>query len=218
MESQGAATPVAAPLAEDDKRRSESVEASEKPPARAKAKAQRTAGIYLQSVVCTRVPLAITELGKNVASIIRQKLISSVEGRCMEQGYVKPNSVQLLTYSTGLVHGADIYYDVSYQCLICRPTEGMLIRGCLVKNVTKAGIRALLSEEQSPVIVYVSRDHLTGDTTLSNIEPGDVITVRVIGQRYELGDKAVSVVGQLADLPTKPTVRLGPPPPHSQRV
>lgn len=185
--------------------------ATAKPSARPKQKGPRTAGIYLQSVVCTRIPLNITEVGKNVASVLLQKLSRRAEGVCTEQGYVKPHSIQMLTYSTGLVSGVNVLYDVSYQCLICRPTEGMLIRGCVVKNVTKAGVRALLSEDPSPVVVYVSRDHLMGDETLSNVEPGDIITVRVIGQRYELGDKAVSVVARLADPPVKPAVRLGLP-------
>ena len=116
---------------------------------------------------------------------------------------------RLLTYSTGLVSGASVLYDISYQCLVCRPVEGMLIRGCIVKNVTKAGIRAITKETPSPVVVYVSRDHLGSDESFGDVAPGDVVTVRVIGLRYELRDSAVSVVARLAEAPTKPTVRLG---------
>ena len=174
-----------------------------------RARPQRSTGLYTQSVVCMRITLAVSEIGKNLASILHQRLKSSVEGMCIAQGYVKPGSVLVLTYSSGVASGATVTFDVSYQCLICRPVEGMLIRGCVVKNITKAGIRAITQEHPSPVVVYISRDHMRDSDTFDAVSEGDLITARVVGQRYELKDQSISVVAQLADQPTKPTVRLG---------
>ena len=81
-----------------------------------------------------RLALAVSEIGKNLATILHQRLQYSVEGMCIAQGYVKPGSVLVLTYSSGVASGATVTFDVSYQCLICRPVEGMLIRGCVVKT------------------------------------------------------------------------------------
>ena len=170
---------------------------------------QRSAGLYIQSVIGTRVALDVSEIGKNLASILHQRLRTSVEGMCIAQGYVKPGSVLVLTYSSGVASGAIVTFDVSYQCLICRPVEGMLIRGCVVKNITKAGIRAVTKEQPSPVVVYISRDHMRDTDAFDTVNEGDLITARVVGQRYELRDVFVSVVAVLADQPTKPTVRLG---------
>ena len=179
------------------------------PRKQARARPPRSAGLYGQSVVDARLALSVSEIGKNLATILHQRLRSSVEGICIAQGYVKPGSVLVLTYSSGVATGSIVTFDVSYQCLICRPVEGMLIRGCVVKNITKAGIRAVTKENPSPVVVYISRDHQRESDAFDTIKEGDLITARVVGQRYELQDKSISVVALLADQPTKPTVRLG---------
>jgi DNA-directed RNA polymerase subunit E'/Rpb7 len=176
--------------------------------ARARRRPTRTAGLYLQSIVNTRVPLLITEVGKNLASVLHTKLSRSVEGTCIEQGFVKPGSVQILTYSSGRAQAARVLFDVAYQCLLCRPVEGMLIRGCVVRNVTKAGIRATTEESPSPVMVYVSRDHLTSTDDFGSVKEGDTVTVRVVGQRYELRDQQISIIAVLADQGQKSTARL----------
>jgi hypothetical protein len=82
--------------------------------------------------------------------------------------------------------------------------EGQNIE-CYVKNVTKAGIRAELfqrqghgvDEEKSPVVVFVARDHYYSDSDFSDVKVSDTILVTVIGQRFELNDKYVSVIARL---------------------
>jgi hypothetical protein len=66
-------------------------------------------------------------------------------------------------------------------------------------NVTRAGIRAEVNDTVSPVIVFVARDHHYMSPALANVKEGEDVTVRVIGQRFELNDKYVSVIGQLMD-------------------
>ena len=66
---------------------------------------------------------------------------------------------------------------------------------CKVKNKTQAGIRAMIDEENSPVVIYVTRDHHYNNKYFNTVKENDEITVRVIGQRYELNDQQVSVIG-----------------------
>ena len=54
--------------------------------------------------------------------------------------------------------GNKVIFDVMLECLICRPVEGMRFR-TIVKNVTKAGVRAEMNEAKSPVVVFIARDH-----------------------------------------------------------
>ena len=83
----------------------------------------------------------------------------------------------------------------------------MLI-SCTVKNVVKAGIRAESSTDvPSPVVVFVARDHHYSIQQFNEIQVGDIINVRVIGQRFELNDKYVSIIGELVkekDIAPKP--------------
>ena len=84
----------------------------------------------------------------------------------------------------------------------------MLIRGCVVRNITKAGIRATIKETPSPVVVFVSRDHQSDSNVFEDTSVDDVITVKVAGQRYELKDTSISVVGTVVGGSSKPAVRI----------
>jgi hypothetical protein len=73
----------------------------------------------------------------------------------------------------------------------------MLI-SCVAKNITKAGIRAESANDvPSPVVVFIAKDHHYNISYFNEVKEGDKITVRVIGQRFELNDKYVSVIGEL---------------------
>ena len=83
--------------------------------------------------------------------------------------------------------------------MICCPVEGMLIQ-CIAKNITKAGIRAESAEETpSPVVVFITRDHHYMIEYFSKVEEDDKILVRVIGQRFELNDKYISIIAELVE-------------------
>jgi hypothetical protein len=73
----------------------------------------------------------------------------------------------------------------------------MLIN-CTAKNITKAGIKAESSSDvPSPIIVFVARDHHYNMEYFTTIKEGDKINIRVLGQRFELNDKFISVIGEL---------------------
>jgi hypothetical protein len=69
---------------------------------------------------------------------------------------------------------------------------------CAVKNITNAGILAHVDDsEYSPVNIFIARDHHYNIPYFSELKEGDEIMIRVIGQRFELNDTFVSVLGEL---------------------
>jgi hypothetical protein len=69
---------------------------------------------------------------------------------------------------------------------------------CAVKNITNAGILAHVDEgEYSPLNIFIARDHHYNIPYFSELKEKDIIMVRVIGQRFELNDPFVSVIGEL---------------------
>ena len=48
-------------------------------------------------------------------------------------------------------------------------------------------------------IVYISRDHHYNNKYFSTVKENDEITIKVIGQRYELNDPQVSVIGEIVE-------------------
>lgn len=153
--------------------------------------------IYIPTMVTQKVVLPFTAIGRNIRSILEQHLAHANEGKCNSEGYVRPRSTQLLAHSSGnLADNGTISFEVMYEYQACNPVEGMLIV-CTVQTVTNAGVHAHIVPEPSPVVIFVSRDHHYSDPQFSKIKVGDEITVRVIGQHFELNDPVVSVIAEL---------------------
>jgi len=140
----------------------------------------------------------INEIGSNLQQNLEKTLVSMLEEKCAVEGFIKKNSIKLLTYSSGTVGHKNIEFNTSFECLVCKPVEGMIVSNCIVKNNTKAGIRAVLNDEtQSPLIIFVSRDHNYKNESFSKVNENDIITVKIIGIRYELNDTSISAIAEL---------------------
>ena len=161
-------------------------------------KRERGVGIYMKNAIARKVHLPFNVIGENLKENIEKTLQTEIEGRCIDEGYIRPNSIVIVSYSAGVVSGNLVVFNVLFECLVCRPVEGMRFRA-VVKNVTKAGIRAEINEKKSPVVVFIARDHHYKSAQFSKLNEGDDINVRVIGIRYELNDEYISIIGELVE-------------------
>jgi hypothetical protein len=154
--------------------------------------------IYSRCLLTRKIVLPLITIGKNLQENIEENIRVNFEGKCVVEGFIKPGSVKIITYSSGTIHrGNNILFEIVFECDICFPVEGMII-SCIAKNITKAGIRAeSAGEVPSPVVVFVAKDHHYSVPHFSEIQEGDKINVRVIGQRFELNDKYISIIGEL---------------------
>jgi len=163
--------------------------------------------VYHRSIISKKVILNINNVGGNLKEIIEKKITYDIEGKCITEGYIKPRSVAVINYSSGRVtNGNNITFDAVFECDICLPVEGMKIE-CMAKNITKAGIRAEINvseveDETSPVVIFIARDHHIENKHYNNVSENDTINVRVIGQRFELNDKYITIIAELL-APTK---------------
>jgi hypothetical protein len=138
-------------------------------------------------------------VGDNIKQTLEKYISQNIEGKCIAEGYIKPGSTKIISYSSGELNGTDVVFEVIFECLVCCPVEGMHIE-CMVKNITEtAGIRAETDETPSPLVIYIARDHHFNNPQFSKVKIGDKIKVRVIGQRYELNDKYISIIAELLE-------------------
>jgi len=153
--------------------------------------------VYSRCLITRNIVLPITSIGRNVKETIEKNVIFNFEGKCSVEGFIKPDSIKVITFSSGLIKGINISFEVVFECEVCSPVEGMLI-SCVAKNITKAGIRAESAGEMpSPVVVFIARDHHFSVSQFATIQEGDKFVARVIGQRFELNDKYVSIIADL---------------------
>jgi DNA-directed RNA polymerase subunit E'/Rpb7 len=157
-------------------------------------------GVYINSLLTQKIILSITEIGKNIKQNLEQKIVTSNEGRCISHGFIRPGSVKIVSYSSGLINADNVEFQAVFECMICNPVEGMIIN-CVVKTITKAGIHAEVVTENDivPVTVFVAKDHHIANTYFNSVKENDDIRVKVIGSRFELNDPYICVIGQLLD-------------------
>lgn len=161
-------------------------------------KKEKYDSIYSRCLINRNIVLSINNVGINLEQTLTNYISSNFEGKCIVEGFVKSGSSRLITYSSGVIkRGIFISFDIVFECDICFPVEGMIVK-CIAKNVTKAGIKAESADETpSPIIVFVARDHHYNNNQFSQIEEGHVFEAKIIGQRFELNDPNISVIAEL---------------------
>ena len=155
-------------------------------------------GLYVKSLLNRKISIPFQYLGKNIKDNLEKIIKKESEGKCIKEGYIKKDSSNIISYSSGVLKENLIYFDVVFECLICNPVEGMNIK-CKSKNITQAGIRAVSLDDPSPVVIYISRDHHFNNNYFNTVKEDEEITIRVIGQRFELNDEQISIVGELIE-------------------
>ena len=168
-------------------------------------KQHSTTGLYEQNILKRRIYLYISEIGKNVVNLLESKLKKEFEGKCSIEGYIKKESIHLLSTSSGLIREEFICFDTVFECMVCCPVEGMNINNCKIENITKAGIRASINGKvESPLTIFITRDHHYDKDYFSSLNVEDIINIKVIGQRFELNDDNISIIASLIE-PRKKT-------------
>jgi DNA-directed RNA polymerase subunit E'/Rpb7 len=153
--------------------------------------------LYIKNIISKKLTVPVKFVGVNIKSVLEKILSDNFEGKCCIEGYVKRDSVKIITYSCGNITGNVAIFTVVFEFLVCNPPHGMRI-SCAVKNITNAGILARVDEDiYSPVNIFIARDHHYNIPYFSELKVGDIIMVRVIGQRFELNDTFVSVIAEL---------------------
>ena len=165
-------------------------------------------GIWMRNMLTRKIVLPFKSVGNNIRENIQKTLESDLYNKCSKEGYIRKNSVQILSYSSGLVEANSVIFDVMFECDICRPVEGQIIP-CVVKNITRAGIRATyIKDDVSPITIFIARDHHYNNEEFPQKKENDEISIKVIGIRYELNDETISVLGELVISKKKPKTKV----------
>lgn len=153
---------------------------------------------YISSVLSMKIVLSINEIGKNIKQNLENKIVSKTEGKCIVEGYIRPDSVHILTYSSGKVSGGNVEFHTTFECMVCHPVDGMLVK-CLCKTITKAGIHAEVVDKKGniPITVFIAREHHFANNVFEHVVENNKLVVSIIGVRFELNDPNICALGTL---------------------
>jgi len=156
---------------------------------------------YLPSILSMKVVLPIIEVGGNIKANLEKLIISKTEGKCIMEGFIRPDSVHILTYSAGKINAGSVEFQTTYECMICHPVDGMLVK-CKCNTITKAGIHAEVVDQKGnvPVTVFIARDHHLRNDLFEKVTENAMLIVSIIGVRFELNDTTICTIGKLTDI------------------
>lgn len=154
--------------------------------------------IYTQSSMVVTVAVPFENVGRDMEKYFEEYARDVFEGRCQQDGYVRPMSTKIITYTAGRINKNIVYYQVLYMFDVFYPYEGMELE-CLIKYVNKIGIQANFGDRVNPVEIYVTREHNQG-VDFDSLQNNKKIRIKVIGHRYELNDKFISILGAMMNM------------------
>ena len=153
--------------------------------------------LYTDAIIQEKIRIPFNKMSNNMTRFFENYAEKMIECKCRNEGYVRMGSCSVLSYSTGLLNSDSIIYNVIYSVNVCYPYENMEVE-CKIKNITKIGIRAIISEQNNPIILFISREH-NPDKDFDQYKENQIIKVKILGHRFELNDEYISVIGELID-------------------
>jgi len=165
----------------------------------ANEKLKESEGVYSEAVLTFTTFCSIRDISRDLKKHLTDQCKSAYEGKCAPEGFIEPNSLNIITYSGAELKGSHVKFNVVAKCRVANPVVGMNLR-CSVVNITKtAGVRAEMLVSPTPIVVYLARDHHLGRSDFNDLQVGGTINVQVLGVRFELNDKYISVIAELKD-------------------
>ena len=160
--------------------------------------------LFIHALLIDRVKLKPRQVTKEFETHIFAKLKQTFEGRCTYHGYIKIDSIEIVKVSCGMVKditlNGDTIYNVSYYADVCNPVVGSII-SVKVVNTNMFGILAeksvvIANKSYSILDVIVAKNN---NNELDKIKVGNSINVEIIGKKYELEDKKITVIGKIVE-------------------
>lgn len=153
--------------------------------------------MYSQTTMVVTVSVPFENVGRDMEKYFEEYARDNLEGRCQQDGYIRPMSCKIITYTAGRIIKNIVHYQVLYMFDVFYPYEGMELE-CLIKYVNRIGIQANFGERINPVEIYVTREH-NQSVDFDSMQANKKIRIKVIGHRYELNDKFISILGELQE-------------------
>lgn len=162
--------------------------------------------VYNKIILWKKVHINFSHIDKNINNKLLNILKNDIENKCITEGFIKNNSIKIIKNSSGLVQDDTVCFNITFECMAANPVQSMKFI-CKVKSITKVGIRAEIDDPDNPFIIFLARDHHYNNSEFSKIKEDDYITVRVLGQRFELNDTNISVIAEFIELNVKEQIK-----------
>lgn len=151
-------------------------------------------------VLCKEVvKVAPSNLNRNYKQYIFDKLKDKIEGVCSRHGFVKTGSITIKKIAPGTVElstlSGYVCYRILFEALICNPMIGNIVKA-EVTRINRFGVLAV-SDSIIEIIIAKNSINIQSEIDLDSVKVGDILNIEILGKKFELGEKKISVVGRV---------------------
>lgn len=165
--------------------------------------------IFMRVLLNDKIKLEPKYMSKNYKQELLRRLKDKVEGKCTRHGYIRKNSIEIYKVTPGIVElislNGGIQYDIYFHAEVCNPMLGTIVKA-KVMNINKFGILAEAGYNDPDtneflnileIIIAKNSVNIVSDVNLNDIKIGNEVRVEIMGKKYELNDKQISIVGRV---------------------
>lgn len=157
----------------------------------------------------THVQLQPEELDERIEERLTIKLKKRYEGVCSRFGYIKPDTLTILTRSLGSFMKPHFNGHTRYEVLmvgeVCNPTQGMVVTAkVMAKNnlgiLAESSVVSKGVAKPLPLLdILIPRRSagIASEIDIDTVAIGDEVFVEVLGKRYQLNDTKISIIGRI---------------------
>tara|TARA_Y100000022_G_scaffold26228_1_gene19860 strand:- start:757 stop:1245 length:489 start_codon:yes stop_codon:yes gene_type:complete len=155
-----------------------------------------------EQIISDTILIKSSNIKNNIDGYIQYYMKNKYEDKCYENGYIIPNSLEIVNRSYGKLTMIDdisyLKYEITYKVKSIIPTVGDIYT-CTVDNLTKMGALGYLDYnscilETSPIIFIIPNESLKDN---DNISIGDKLRVKILDIRIKFMKKQIQVVAEI---------------------
>ena len=155
--------------------------------------------IYTLTKLKENIHLTPKDINNNINNIILSKLKKKIEGKCIKEGFIRKDSITILSRSLGVMSNSNfesgVHYAVVYTAEVCNLYNGQVIEA-EVENIDKSQIICYIgNSSESPVEIYMFKHHHVGNTEFAALNKGDIVRIKISCSKYDFNDKQIVGIG-----------------------
>jgi DNA-directed RNA polymerase subunit E'/Rpb7 len=166
--------------------------------------------LYISKIVNESVSIEPKYMNNKLEHHILKKLKNKYEGKCIKEGYIKTDSIKILKRSAGKIvsshFNGNVIFHIKMSIELCNPLNNTVI-DVQITNNNKMGILAVIPHDSnSPLNILLPRQYHIDNDTFVGLKIGDIISIKILGTRFEFGESEISVIGVLDEPENKSTI------------
>jgi DNA-directed RNA polymerase subunit E'/Rpb7 len=149
---------------------------------------------YVKNILYHKLYLLPKEVTKNIEQTIMNKMKSNVGDKCIKEGFVDGNTIEIIKRSLGQVDAIHfngrICYDICYSAKVCNPMEGTKLEGKIL-DINKMGALVKIG----PLSIVLPKQYHNNPAIFSKINKDSTVIINIVGTKFELYDTEIEAVG-----------------------